>query len=58
MFKKKAIQTSDAGIIMTIKEFYSDLWNELNWFGKVALFPIVILCFPLYCFIFACFKEN
>ena len=43
---------------MSVFEFYRDMWNELNWFGKVALFPTAILCFPLYCFIFACFKEN
>jgi len=58
MPKKKAIQTSDAGIIMTIKEFYSDLWNDFNLLGKILLFPLLVLLFPLFFIIFACFKEN
>ena len=43
---------------MSVFEFYRDAWNEFNWLGKVTLFPILLLGFPLYCFIFACFKEN
>jgi len=42
---------------MNIFEFYKDMWNELNWLGKVTLFPILLLGFPLFAFMCICFKE-
>lgn len=26
---------------------YKDAWSETTWFGKLTLFPILILCFPI-----------
>ena len=30
-----------------IGEFLSELWGDLNWFGKLFMFPIALTVLPL-----------
>jgi len=43
---------------MNVFEFYKYIWNELNLLGKVTLFPIMLLCFPLFWFMCICFEKE
>jgi hypothetical protein len=43
---------------MNVFDFYRDIWNEFNWLGKVTLFPIMLLCFPFFWFMYICFKKE
>ncbi len=41
-----------------IKRIYKESWEEFSFFGKVTLFPILILIFPVFLFIALCLKNN
>jgi len=43
---------------MNVFEFYRYAWNEFNWLGKLTLFPIMLLGFPFFWFVFLGFKKE
>jgi len=43
---------------MNVFKLYKDMWSEFNWLGKLILFPLILLGFPLFSLICICFKEK
>jgi hypothetical protein len=34
-------------IMKNVIQNYKDLWNDFNLFGKIVVFPVMLLCFPI-----------
>ncbi len=42
---------------MCAKEILVGMWNEMNIVGRIFLFPVMIICFPILWMVCRCFRE-
>lgn len=43
---------------MEIKEFYKTIWNGLNTFGRITIFPLMCVMCPVFFVLLLCFKKD
>ena len=41
-----------------IIDFYKYVWNQLNWFGCLTFFPIILLALPVFVFVTLGEKDD